>query len=166
VDGRKDKMANDQTSFDDLVSEAPAATVSVVGTLAKSGKFILVLQNAGTVTLETAAVKGHTVLGTSLGQTIVRVDVDVEKLRDPIPLPWLRDPVPVPWATPFALAAPQQASPAAFAAFQSPSPDFVFGKGGADLIGKTTPLESDWAHSLQSSVTDLSTSHSMADLPK
>lgn len=134
-------MDNDQTSFDDLVSEAPAATVSVVGTFAKSsesGKFILVLQNAGTVTLETAAVKGHTVLGTSLGQTIVRVDVDVEKLRDPIPLPWLRDPVPVPWATPFALAAPQQASPAAFAAFQSPSPDFVFGKGGADLIGKTT----------------------------
>jgi multidrug efflux pump subunit AcrA (membrane-fusion protein) len=93
VDGRKIKMANDQTSFDDLVSQVPAATVSVVGTLAKSsesGKFMLVLQNGGTVTLETAAVKGHTVLGTSLGQTIVRVDVDVEKLRDPIPLPWLR----------------------------------------------------------------------------
>jgi hypothetical protein len=137
---KEDKMANEQTSFDDLVSQAPAATVSVVGTLAKSseeGKFVLVLQNGGTVTLETAAVRGHTVLGTSLGQTIVRVDVDAEKLPGPAPLPSV---------TPFTLAAPQQVSPAIFTALQSlraplfkaPDVPHVIGTGSWDpVIGAT-----------------------------
>ena len=91
-------MADQQKSFDDLVKEAPelpaAGTVSLVGTLARSneaGKFVLTLQNGSTLTLETSAVKGHTVLGTSVGETIVRVDVDAKKLQsNPNPSPWFR----------------------------------------------------------------------------
>jgi hypothetical protein len=81
------KMASEERSFEELLREAPASpgagTVSLVGTLARSseaGKFVLTLQDGSAVTLETAAVKGHVVLGTSLGQTIVRVDVDSSKL--------------------------------------------------------------------------------------
>ena|SRR5271165_6511353 len=106
-------MASEEKSFEDLVKEAPVGgTVSLVGTLAQSseaGKFVLNLQDGRAMTLETASVKGHTVLGTSLGQTIVRIDVDpgslpadafdASRLRQPVPLPWLRfyEPVPLPW---------------------------------------------------------------------
>ena len=70
------------------------------------------------MTLETASVKGHTVLGTSLGQTIVRIDVDpgslpadafdASRLRQPVPLPWLRfyeamQPSAVPEGVPFSI---------------------------------------------------------------
>jgi hypothetical protein len=68
-------MAREEESFETLVKEAPLApaaeTVSLVGTLARSseaGKFVLTLQDGRAVTLETAAVKGYMVLGTSLGQ--------------------------------------------------------------------------------------------------
>jgi hypothetical protein len=81
-------MAKEQESFATLVDEAPlasaAGTVSLVGTLARSaepGKFVLTLQDGRAVTLETAAVKGYMVLGTSVGQMIVRIDVDAEKVR-------------------------------------------------------------------------------------
>jgi hypothetical protein len=84
---QEQKMAGKDKSFEELVKEAPAApaagTVSLVGTLAQSseaGKFVLTLQDGSTVTLETAAVEGHEVLGTSVGQTIVRVDVAAEKI--------------------------------------------------------------------------------------
>jgi hypothetical protein len=106
-------MADKEKSFEDLVKEAPAGgTGSLVGTLAQSseaGKFVLNLQDGRAMTLETASVKGHTVLGTSLGQTIVRIDVDpgslpadafdASRLRLPVPLPWLRfyEPSPLPW---------------------------------------------------------------------
>jgi hypothetical protein len=106
-------MADKEKSFEDLVKEAPTGgTVSLVGTLAQSseaGKFVLNLQDGRAMTLETASVKGHTVLGTSLGQTIVRIDVDpgslpadafdASRLRQPVPSPWLRfyEPVPLPW---------------------------------------------------------------------
>jgi len=79
-------MTSEAKAFEDLVKEAPeaerAGTVSLVGTLARSsepGKFVLVLQDGGALTLEIAAVKGHAVLGSSLGRTIVRVDVESSK---------------------------------------------------------------------------------------
>jgi hypothetical protein len=129
-------MASEQESFETLLEEAPSApspgTISVVGILSQSaeaGKFVLTLTDGRAITLETASVKGYAVLGTSVGQTIVRVDLDPAKV--PVPVPWLRgwlEPQPVPWlrgwreptplpwvspgAVPFALAAPQQASPA------------------------------------------------------
>jgi hypothetical protein len=75
-------MTSEEKSFERLLEEAPAApaggVISLVGTLAKSsepGKFLLTLQDGSFVTLETEAVKGHMVLGSSVGQTIVRVDV-------------------------------------------------------------------------------------------
>jgi len=83
-------MAKEDKSFGDLVAEASAApsegAVSLVGVLAKSseaGKFALTLQDGRTVTLETSAVKGHTVLGSSLGRTIVKVEVEAEKVPAP-----------------------------------------------------------------------------------
>jgi hypothetical protein len=136
-------MAAEETgekSFEALVREAPEApatgTVSLVGTLARSGEagqFVLTLQDGSAVTMETAAVKGHAVLGVSFGQTIVRVDIDTRKIPtitpsparwdNPNPLPWFREnPQPVPWpptqggVVPFALATAQQAPPALFEA--------------------------------------------------
>lgn len=80
-------MAKEDKAFADLVAEAPAApaegTVSLVGALAKAsehGKFVLILQDGNTVTLETSAVKGHAVLGSSLGRTIVQVEVEAGKV--------------------------------------------------------------------------------------
>jgi hypothetical protein len=77
---QKEKMAREEKTFEDLIKEAPrGGTVSLVGALAQSseaGKFVLNLQDGRTMTLETASVKGHTVLGTLVGQTIVRIDVD------------------------------------------------------------------------------------------
>jgi len=79
-------MASQDKSFADLVAEAPPApaegTVSLVGALAKSretGKFVLTLQDGRTVALETSAVKGHTVLGSSLGRSIVRIEIEASK---------------------------------------------------------------------------------------
>lgn len=80
-------MAKEDKAFADLVAEAPAApaegAVSLVGALAKAsehGKFVLILQDGNTVTLETSAVKGHAVLGASLGRTIVQVEVEAGKV--------------------------------------------------------------------------------------
>jgi hypothetical protein len=77
-------MADEEKSFEELLKAAPGGgTVSLVGTLAQSsepGKFVLTLQDGKTMTLATASVKGHAVLGTSVGQTIVRVDVDAGSL--------------------------------------------------------------------------------------
>ena len=140
-------MAGKDKSFEELVKEAPAApaegTVSLVGTLARSGeagKFVLTLEDGSELTLETAAVKGHEVLGTSVGQTIVRVDVEAGKMppNSPIPVPdiikarkdpggetahW-RDQALVPELirksdlAPFALATAQQAALSTLAALQ------------------------------------------------
>jgi len=101
-------MANDEKSFEELVEEAPLApvpTVSLVGKLAKSseaGKFVLTLADGSAMTLETAAVKEHQVLGSSVGHTIVRVDVDAAAITPP--------PAPVPpTPVPFVLATAHQA---------------------------------------------------------
>jgi hypothetical protein len=74
----------EEKSFEDLVKEAPAGgTVSLVGALAQSseaGKFMLTLQDGRALTLAMTSVKGHAVLGSSVGQTIVRIDVDAGSL--------------------------------------------------------------------------------------
>jgi hypothetical protein len=121
-------MFSEEKSFENLLKEAPAApaagTVGLVGTLAKSseaGKFVLTLQDGSAVTLETASVKGYAVLGTSVGQTIVRVDVDAGKIPTVVPngntepLPWVRT---AGGCVPFALAAPQQVPAPTLAAVQ------------------------------------------------
>ena len=116
---------NQEKSFEALVREAPeapaAGTISLVGTLARSGEtgqFVLTLEDGSAVTLETAAVRGYAVLGASFGQTIVRVDLDARKIPavQPNPRSWFHhDPNPLPWsraaggAVPFALATAQQA---------------------------------------------------------
>jgi hypothetical protein len=142
-------MAREEKSFEDLVKEAPrGGTVSLVGALAQSseaGKFVLNLQDGRAITLETASVKGHAVLGTSVGQTIVRVDVDAAALPVGVPgetvadintppprdytLAWL-DHFPKPFwqdapyqsslggGAPFSLATPHQAPAGALAAPQ------------------------------------------------
>jgi len=144
-------MASEEKSFEDLVKEAPVGgTVSLVGTLAQSseaGKFVLNLQDGRAMTLETASVKGHTVLGTSVGQTIVRVDVDAATLpagvpgatvadiytpppvdytlasRDHYPKPFWQD-APPPYQfpfggfAPFSLATPHQAPASTLATMQ------------------------------------------------
>lgn len=128
-------MAGKEKSFEELVKEAPAApaagTVSLIGTLARSGeagKFVLTLQDGSTVTLETAAVEGHEVLGTSVGQTIVRVDVEAEKIppTSPTRVPDIikahNDPGQTHQgedrALPFALATPHQVSPSTLEAMR------------------------------------------------
>ena len=84
--GRERNMVSEDKSFADLVAEAPPApaegTVRLVGALAKSreaGKFVLTLQDGRTVTLETSAVKSHTVLGSSLGRAIVQIEIEASK---------------------------------------------------------------------------------------
>jgi hypothetical protein len=80
-------MASQAKSFEDLVKESPSApaagTVSLVGTLSQSpeaGKFVLTLEDGRGLTMETSAVSGHTVLGSSVGRTVVRVDVEASKV--------------------------------------------------------------------------------------
>jgi hypothetical protein len=89
-------MATKDKSFEELVREAPEAPaahhVSLVGTLSKShepGKFVLTLQDGQAVTLHISDVKSHTVLGSSVGQTIVRIEIEAAKASElnPQPLP-------------------------------------------------------------------------------
>lgn len=82
-------MPDSQKSFEALVNEAPLATsertITLVGALGKSkepGKFVLTLQSGDSLTLDINAVKAHGVLGSSVGQTLVRIDVDADKVRD------------------------------------------------------------------------------------
>jgi hypothetical protein len=123
---RKPNMSTEEKSFADLVKEGPAqpamGTISLIGTLAQSseaGKFVLILQDGRSVTLEIAAVKGHAVLGASVGQAIVRVDIDAGKIPT-ISAPWDNS-TPLPWlriaggVAPFIAAMPHQADPATIA---------------------------------------------------
>jgi hypothetical protein len=82
-------MPKDHNSFQDLVAKAPPAPsdapVSLVGTLAKSkddGKFVLILADGGSVTMNISDVKSHTVLGNSLGLNLVQVEVEADVARN------------------------------------------------------------------------------------
>jgi len=150
-------MAKEQESFATLVDEAPLApaggTVSLVGTLARSaepGKFVLTLQDGRAVTLETADVKGYMVLGTSKGQTIVRIDVDAAKVRpeaevNPGPYGSAAQ-VPEGAFAPFALATPQQLPPAILAALDFGNPLPVYWSGYALDISPYTYSWADYPH--------------------
>ena len=81
-------MSDEKKSFSDLLGEAPMAagenTISLVGVLARShdsGKFVLALAANQSVTLDIDAVKDYKVLSGMIGQTIVQVEVD----RDRVP---------------------------------------------------------------------------------
>jgi hypothetical protein len=137
-------VVTEQKAFETLVDEAPLAstapTVSLVGMLARSsegGKFVLTVQDGRSVTLEVAAVKGYLVLGTSVGQTIVRVDVDAEKVpaeakATAVPLAFGAQ-APASGVAPFVLATPQQLPPALEATLlysPNPGPSVV----GTDIV--------------------------------
>ena len=79
----------DEKKFDELLSEAPLAinegTTSLVGALQRSrepGKFVLVLSSGRNVTLNASDVKEHEVLGSMIGQPLVRVMVDSDKVPE------------------------------------------------------------------------------------
>ena len=99
----------EKKSFNELLSEAPLAsqenTVSLVGALGRStqsGKFVLILGPGNSVTLDVDAVKGYQVLGGGIGQMLVQVDVDRERVPASIAEPQA--------AAPFALATPHHAT--------------------------------------------------------
>jgi hypothetical protein len=82
-------MSDEKKSFGELLNESPLAagenTVSLVGALARShqpGKFVLALAGNQSVTLDVDAVKEYKVLSGTIGQLIVQVDVD----RDRVPV--------------------------------------------------------------------------------
>jgi hypothetical protein len=80
-------MSEEKRSFSDLVSEAPLArnegTISLVGALARShesGKFVLALCAERSVTISIDAVREYRVLGGAVGQLLVQVEVDRDKV--------------------------------------------------------------------------------------
>jgi hypothetical protein len=85
---RRNKMSDEKKSFGELLNESPLAagenTISLVGALARShhpGKFVLALAGNQSVTLDIDAVKEYTVLSGMIGQLIVQVEID----RDRVP---------------------------------------------------------------------------------
>jgi hypothetical protein len=149
---------SEQGSFEELLRDTPAApaagTVSLVGALEQSSdatKFVLNLQNGTAVTLETASVKGHAVLDTSQGRTIVRVDIDAARVPtlQPQPVPWVTSPSGL---APFSLAAPRQA------------PELVITKSPI-LDGRTNPLTDVKSADDGTGLADLFSTRSYADLP-
>lgn len=112
-------MAKEKKSFSELLSEAPMATqedtVTLVGALGRSsqsGKFVLALGPGSSVTLEVDAVKGYQVLGGGVGQLLVQVELDRERVPDSIAQPQAA-------AGPFALATPHHAPPGVVAGPQA-----------------------------------------------
>lgn len=80
-------MSDEEKSFGELLSEAPLATgentISLVGALARShhsGKFVLTLAGNQSVTLDIDAVKKYRVLGGGVGQALVEVEIDRERV--------------------------------------------------------------------------------------
>jgi len=77
-------MPDEKRSFRELLGEAPVAsdTVSLVGILSRSheaGKFVITLADGRNLTLDIDAVKEHTVLAGSIGQTLVRIEIDAKR---------------------------------------------------------------------------------------
>lgn len=101
-------MADKKKSFTELLSEAPLTTqedtISLVGALGRSsqsGKFVLALGPGQSVTLDASAVKNYQVLGGGVGQVLVQIDVD----RDKVPADVAQQA-----AAPFTVATPHHAA--------------------------------------------------------
>jgi hypothetical protein len=84
-------MASEKKSFSELLGEAPLATaektISLTGVLARSNdpkKFVLTMGDNQTVTLDIAAVKEHKVLSGMVGQMVVQIEVDRDKVPSPV----------------------------------------------------------------------------------
>ena len=78
---------SEKKSFSELLNEAPLAsaerTVCITGVLARSnepGKFVLTTGDNQTVTLDVDAVKEHKVLSGMVGQLVVQVEVDKDRV--------------------------------------------------------------------------------------
>ena len=106
-------MSQDKKPFRELVTEAPVASkpqpISLVGALSRSSsedQFALSFGDRRTVTLPVEAVEDYAILGSSMGQMIVRIDIDVDQVPEtlraifsPPPVPWhqVYTPPPDPW---------------------------------------------------------------------
>jgi hypothetical protein len=84
-------MAGETKSFSELLKEAPLAVdekiITITGVLSRSnepGKFVLRTGDNRILTLDVDAVKGHQVLSGMVGQTIVQVELDRNRVPDGI----------------------------------------------------------------------------------
>jgi hypothetical protein len=78
---------SEKKSFSELLEEAPLAsaekTVCITGVLARSndpGKFVLTTGDNQTITLDVDAVKEHRILSGMVGQLVVQVEVDKDRV--------------------------------------------------------------------------------------
>jgi hypothetical protein len=120
-------MSDTAKSFDEVLADAPMApsadTVTLTGALARSpevGKFVLTLMDGRAVVLDISAVKSHTVLGGSVGQKLVQLELDATKVPEDIATVQSQRP----GGVPFVLANPHHVSPATIAALQAWPPHF------------------------------------------
>lgn len=107
-------MANDKESFRELLRDAPllSKATTVVGSLIRSSepeKFVLMLVDGRSLTLDIDSIVDYSVLARSAGQIIVSVDVDTVNV-----------PADMKTAVPFSLLAPFQ-SPMAEALASNPA---------------------------------------------
>jgi hypothetical protein len=82
-------MARDESEFQKLLSEAPAApdadTVTAVGLLARtadSARFMLTLPNGRSETLEVGAVKSAKKVAGAIGQSLVELELDAKRVPE------------------------------------------------------------------------------------
>jgi hypothetical protein len=82
-------MAREESEFQKLLSEAPAApsadTITVMGALSRTadpGHFVLTLPDGRSETLEVAAVKSAKKIGGAVGQSLVELELDAKKIPE------------------------------------------------------------------------------------
>ena len=106
-------MPNEPDDFRRLLNEAAMAdadTVTVTGILGKTAdpdRFVLMLPNGRSETLEVGAVKSARKIGNAIGQALVELQLDAKRTPESLQRPEL---------APFVAAMPHQADPTAFAA--------------------------------------------------
>jgi hypothetical protein len=82
-------MAKEESEFQKLLSEAPAApsedTVTAVGALSRTvdpARFVLTLANGRSETLEVAAVKSAKNIAGAIGQSLVQLELDAKRVPE------------------------------------------------------------------------------------
>ena len=113
-------MANDNNSFRELLGDAPllSKVTTVVGSLVRSSdpeKYVLMLADGRSLTLDIGSVQNYSVLARSAGQIVVSVDVETAS----VPAEMNNAA-----SVPFSLLAPFQ-SPMAEALARNPTPSFA-----------------------------------------